>query len=250
MKHVMLFMPNDCAFDIIHRMGNSGIMQFDDLNGDITAFQRTYANYITKCQDLEQILLYFHSEIEAKNLILPVSPNLAKFMSKDAKKQDRNSFFKEKIATMTNHLGAKAKEVRQLNKVHKQLLIEFNQNRMLKYVIQEALKGYKQQIDPSTQLPMTETTNDYGEKIRFSRLTGVLNSDDQTAFERMVFRFSRGSCFLRFADIHDGSELAALGEDGASDYSPVLFEDPVTGKEVTKVVFTAVFVGSVLREKN
>jgi len=249
MKHVMLFMPNDCAFDIIHRMGNSGIMQFDDLNGDITAFQRTYANYITKCQDLEQILLYFHSEIEAKNLILPVSPNLAKFMSKDAKKQDRNSFFKEKIATMTNHLGAKAKEVRQLNKVHKQLLIEFNQNRMLKYVIQEALKGYKQQIDPSTQLPMTETTNDYGEKIRFSRLTGVLNSDDQTAFERMVFRFSRGSCFLRFADIHDGSELAALGEDGASDYSPVLFEDPVTGKEVTKVVFTAVFVGSVLREK-
>jgi len=248
MKHVMLFMPKDCAFDIIHRLGVTGIMQFDDLNTEVTAFQRTYANFIKKCEELERILKYFGDEIGSQEISLPAEPVVGEFVDKNSQQLSLgpgNSHYQEKISSMTTALGSKEKEVRELNAVYKQLVTEFNENRMLKYVLQEALKGHRQQIDPQAHMQKTETTTDYGEQIRFSRITGVVNSTDQTAFERMVFRFSRGSCFLRFADIYDGHEMSE--QDAAG--TPVLFVDPVTGKGVSKVVFTAVFVGSVLREK-
>ena len=52
----------------------------------------------------------------------------------------------------------------------------------------------------------TEITSDMGARIRFSRVTGVINTSDRSAFHRLVFRFSRGSCYLRFFDIFEGPD--------------------------------------------
>ena len=37
--------------------------------------------------------------------------------------------------------------------------------------------------------------------MRFSSITGCVLSDEKLRFERMIFRSTRGNCYLRFAEI-------------------------------------------------
>jgi V-type H+-transporting ATPase subunit a len=55
--------------------------------------------------------------------------------------------------------------------------------------------------------------------LRFSSLTGVVNTDEKVRFERMIFRATRGNCYVRFAPIRQ----------------PIV--DPETGDAVQKSVF-------------
>jgi V-type H+-transporting ATPase subunit a len=39
--------------------------------------------------------------------------------------------------------------------------------------------------------------------IRFRYITGVVPAMERVAFERMVFRATRGNCYMRFAEIDE-----------------------------------------------
>ncbi len=45
-------------------------------------------------------------------------------------------------------------------------------------------------------------------ELQFANITGVLPALDKTRFERMLFRATRGNCYVRFADIESNSEDA------------------------------------------
>ena len=55
--------------------------------------------------------------------------------------------------------------------------------------------------------------------MRFSSITGVVSTEEKSRFERMIFRATRGNCFVRFAPIKQ----------------PIT--DPNTGELVEKSVF-------------
>jgi V-type H+-transporting ATPase subunit a len=55
--------------------------------------------------------------------------------------------------------------------------------------------------------------------MRFSSITGVVSTEEKLRFERMIFRATRGNCFVRFAAIQQ----------------PIA--DPNTGDLVEKSVF-------------
>ena len=100
-------------------------------------------------------------------------------------------------------MTVKEKEIRELQRTYAKLLDESNRKRELKYVLREALKLHQER---DTVMEKTEITSDMGARIRFSRVTGVINTSDRSAFHRLVFRFSRGSCYLRFFDIFEGPD--------------------------------------------
>lgn len=45
--------------------------------------------------------------------------------------------------------------------------------------------------------------------MRFQHITGVILSEERVFFERMLFRISRGNCYVRFSDIRDALEVCA-----------------------------------------
>ena len=154
-------------------------------------------------------------------------------------------------------MTVKEKEIRELQRTYAKLLDESNRKRELKYVLREALKLHQER---DTVMEKTEITSDMGARIRFSRVTGVINTSDRSAFHRLVFRFSRGSCYLRFFDIFEGPDEVSFSVSFLFVHTHILthklyvqeevvFTDPVTGEPVTKSVFIAVFPGSKLRDK-
>jgi V-type H+-transporting ATPase subunit a len=235
MKHVMIFTPEECAFDLINTLGNLGVMQFDDLNTHKTAFQRTYANSIKRCEEIERILTYIKGEAESMGVDMKDPPEITDFLNRTDDVQQQNTQANERISQMLQRLTSKEKEIRELQKTYAKLLNESNQKRELRYVLTEAMRLHREQ---DKVMDKTEITSDMGARIRFSRVTGVINTNDRSAFHRLVFRFSRGSCYLRFFDIFEGPQE-----------EEVVFTDPLTGEFVHKTVFIAVFPGSKLRDK-
>jgi V-type H+-transporting ATPase subunit a len=67
--------------------------------------------------------------------------------------------------------------------------------------------------------------------MRFESVTGVVNSDEKSRFERMLFRSTRGNCYIRFAPIEQD------------------ISDPETGGNVHKHVFIIFFKSAAIERK-
>jgi V-type H+-transporting ATPase subunit a len=70
-----LMIPAEAAHDTIAALGEVGMLQFKDLNADRTAFQRTYANQIKRCDEMARQLRFFTSEVEKAGIL--VAPRLS-----------------------------------------------------------------------------------------------------------------------------------------------------------------------------
>ena len=70
-----------------------------------------------------------------------------------------------------------------------------------------------------------------GGDMRFDSVTGVIEKAERTRFERMIFRSTRGNCYIRFSEIEDD------------------VTDPVTGAIVKKEVFIIFFKSSSIERK-
>jgi len=69
-----------------------------------------------------------------------------------------------------------------------------------------------------------------GDDMSFTNIAGVLPSSDKEQFERMLFRSTRGNCYVRFADIEE----------------PLV---DATGQKVSKVVFIIFFKSTAIETK-
>ena len=67
-------------------------------------------------------------------------------------------------------------------------------------------------------------------ELTFSNITGVLPTADRARFERMLFRATRGNCYVRFADIDE-----------------MLVDS--TGNEISKVVFIVFYKSTAIEGK-
>jgi V-type H+-transporting ATPase subunit a len=182
-------------------------MQFDDLNTHKTAFQRTYAAQIKRCEEIERILSYIKGEAESMGVTLQDAPEITDFLNRTDGNIQQNTQANKRISQMLQKLTSKEKEIRELQRTYSKLLDESNRKRELKYVLREALKLHQ---ESDNVVEKTEITSDTGARIRFSRVTGVVNTSDRSAFHRLVFRFSRGSCYLRFFDIFEGPDEVSI----------------------------------------
>ena len=63
MQFVQLVIPAEAAHDTVARLGHVGLMQFKDLNTDKSAFQRTYANQVKRCDEMQRKLRFLLDEM-------------------------------------------------------------------------------------------------------------------------------------------------------------------------------------------
>jgi len=63
MQLVQLVIPAEAAHDTVEKLGYVGKMQFKDLNKDKSAFQRTYANQVKRCDEMQRKLRFLLEEM-------------------------------------------------------------------------------------------------------------------------------------------------------------------------------------------
>lgn len=65
MAYVSIIVNEDAAHTCISDLGKLGMIQFTDLNPELTAFQRRYVAYIKRIDELERKLAFFGEEVRA-----------------------------------------------------------------------------------------------------------------------------------------------------------------------------------------
>ncbi|VDM47557.1 unnamed protein product [Toxocara canis] len=59
-----LFLQTEAAYTCVAELGELGLVQFRDLNPDVSAFQRKFVNEVRRCDEMERKLRFLEREIK------------------------------------------------------------------------------------------------------------------------------------------------------------------------------------------
>jgi len=215
MQLVQLFVQIDAAHDTVDELGKLGLIQFRDLNPDVSPFQRNFVNEVKRCDEMERRLGYFSSQISAEEQALQEerkdSGGLVKLEeSRDegAKKEFKN------MNELDSHFEELEKELSQMSTNHKMLEKNHVELIELRHVLQKDTSFFDETLDMEKSEEIEHETAkplvDKGEAItvgnravKLGFITGVVPRDKFISFERVLWRVLRGNLYMKHAEIEE-----------------------------------------------
>lgn len=230
MQLVQLIIPAEAAHDTVYHLGEVGLLQFKDLNSDKSAFQRTYANQVKRCDEMLRQLRFFSDMIGKAGLTA-----VPRLRDKELEIDE----LEMKLVDLERELLESNANVEKLRRSQNELV-------ELQLVLEKAggffdaaragagLARDYDRPDSSGNLEGAEAGAPMAggkASVRLGFVTGVVPSERAEAFERVLFRTTRGNMFLKQSPI-EGK-----------------VEDPASGEKVLKTVFVIFFAGERARQK-
>lgn len=216
-----LFIQPEAAYPLMSELGELGVVQFRDLNEDVNAFQRKFAAEVIRCDDMERKLRYIEAEMHKDKVEIP-------YLAEQPKAP-----IPREIIDLEAHLDKTEKEILEMSESSVRLKSNFMELTELKYVLEKTQSFFNERedsaIDSSHKALISEDAIHQVTRCQLSFVAGVIGRERIPAFERMLWRISRGNVFLRQVDIDQ------------------TLEDPITGNEMHKTVFVAFFQGEQLK---
>lgn len=235
MQLVQLIIPMESAHLTVSYLGDLGLLQFKDLNAEKSPFQRTYAAQIKKCGEMARKLRFLKEQMEKAG----VSPS-----SKPVTRVDID------MDGLEIKLGELEAELVEMNANNDKLQRTYNELIEYKLVLQKAGEFFSSALRSAAALqreiesrqvgeeslgaPLLadqEMSTDSSKQVKLGFLTGLVPKDKSVAFERIIFRATRGNVFIRQAAVEE----------------PVT--DPVSGEKVEKNVFVVFYSGERAKTK-
>lgn len=220
-----LFIQPEAAYASIAELGESGCVQFRDLNDQINSFQRKYVTEVRRCDDMERRLRYVENELRKDEIKLPVlnpdqepvAPNPREIIDLEAQLEKTENELREMSANGAS-LDANFRHMHELKSVLENTEGFFSDN--------EAIN-----LDSNRFIDPNDPAQAGAQRGQLAFVAGVIKLERFFSFERMLWRISRGNIFLRRNDISG------------------LCDDPETGRKVLKTVFVAFFQGEQLKQR-
>lgn len=254
MSFLRLYFERGAAHATVDELGKLGIVQFNDLNPEQSAFQRSFSANVRLCDDMQRRIRFLQSQIhsqptlELPDLIIP--PDVYESRSHSLRLDDLDvslASYEQNLLQMNSHwdtLNMQRSELVELRYVLEKGADFFNNAPRVHLASYGSLGLLDPSMDannlysstsglplideaptPRTGLSATATTS------LLSYFAGVIDMTKVHTFERVLFRATRGNCFARFSEI------------------PELLIDPVSGDNVVKCVFMVFFSGSEVKAK-
>lgn len=219
-----LFIQPEAAYSAVATLGEAGIVQFRDLNADVNAFQRKFVSEVRRCDEMERKLRYIEAEVNKDKVTIPESTDYP------------NAPNPREIIDLEAHLERTESEI--LESSHNAVNLKFNYLELteLKHLLEKTHSFFQEQEgsgggDSLTKALISEEGQAPASRGRLGFVAGVVPRERVPAFERMLWRISRGNVFLRQAELEEP------------------LEDPNTGNEIFKTVFVAFFQGEQLKSR-
>jgi len=251
MEYISLIVNEDAAHDCLSDLGQLGMIQFTDLNPDLTPFQRRYVSYVKRCDELERKLRFFGSECDKCEIPLESAGTVDNFLASETSNANSPSgeTGAQLLETLEVELEGYESQLRELNTYSEKLTLEYNEKVELQEVLEKARQFFMTDAPRLAVSELTATAAPRGDKeenlldaeggaeagrdmdMRFSSVTGVVSSEERVRFERMIFRATRGNCYVRFAEIKQA------------------ITDPVSNMDVEKHVFIVFFKSLSIEKK-
>lgn len=256
MEYVSLIVNEDAAHQCLTDLGKLGVIQFTDLNPDLTPFQRRYVSFVKRCDELERKLRFFANECDRFDLTIDNAGTVDNFLAMppviSAGPGAGGESGAQLLDTLESEVEQYETQLKDLNSFSEKLTIEYNEKVELQEVLEKARRFFMTDAprlavsELTTQPEATARVHDRevnlleggGDEgivrdmdMRFSSITGVVASEEKSRFERMIFRATRGNCYVRFAPITE----------------PIT--DPVSGELTEKHVFIVFYKSASIENK-
>ena len=176
--------------------------------------------YVRRCDELERKIRFFATEIGKFDLEQTSAGTVDQFLAKPQSVSGSGEASKasgQVLETLEAELEGYESQLRELNSYSEKLTIEYNEKVELQEVLEKARRFF---MSDAPRLAVSELTagnatsadneaslleSEGGIRpdldMRFSSITGVVASEEKSRFERMIFRATRGNCYVRFAPI-------------------------------------------------
>lgn len=230
MTLVQLIIPAESAHETVTNLGELGLLQFKDLNADKSPFQRTYANQVKRCGDMARILRFFKDQMGKAGISVAARATTPKELDLDELEVKLGELETEllEINSNSDRLLRSYSELLEFQLVLKKAGIFFSsaQSTASRYQRLEDSSAFSGDVPMDIPLLLEqEMQTDPSKHSRLGFITGLIAKTKVAAFERILFRATRGNLFFKQAAVE----------------GPVL--DPATNEKVEKLVFVVFFSG-------
>eukprot|EP00242_Pyramimonas_sp_CCMP2087_P004638 CAMPEP_0198211454 /NCGR_PEP_ID=MMETSP1445-20131203/23973_1 /TAXON_ID=36898 /ORGANISM="Pyramimonas sp., Strain CCMP2087" /LENGTH=838 /DNA_ID=CAMNT_0043885717 /DNA_START=197 /DNA_END=2713 /DNA_ORIENTATION=+ len=241
MMLAQLIIPADAAHETITLLGQVGMFQFKDLNTDKSAFQRTYANQVKRCDEMLRKLRFFNDQITKADIMVSPKAGIQRPYDLDELEAKLEELESELLEVNGNQdkLSRSHSELVELQLVLEKAGGFFDEAMTGANTIQEEL--HMRETFPERALSIEEPllpdsielqeTGGMRNLNQLGFVTGLVLTEKAASFERVLFRATRGNMFLKLAHI-EGK-----------------VNDPALGTKMEKSVFVVFFAGERARTK-
>jgi V-type H+-transporting ATPase subunit a len=228
MSMVQLYISNEIGREVVNALGEVGLVQFRDLNGDVSAFQRTFTQEIRRLDNVERQLRYFHNQMDKSGIPL-------RKLDLDVETLAAPSTTEiDELAERGQSLEARIQQLNDSYETLKKREVDLTEWR---WVLREAggffdrAHGNVEEIRASTEdddAPLLQDVEQHHQAPDVERsfggmnigfVAGVISRDRIAAFERILWRTLRGNLYMNQSEI------------------PEPLVDPTTNEAVNKNVF-------------
>ena len=191
MGYYNIIIPYDQAWEVLNKLGKLSAVQLIDQNSDKAVFNRSYASQIRRCEEAERRLRFLAQEQERFKVPVtaPRDPALVIDMI-DGDLRASKTPAQTHFENLENHLEDLENSLISQLKNYEQLSTGMDFLKEKKVVISKAREEFAVEAEQ------------YGGSI-FSRIAGIIESEDINRFKRMVFRITRGNALSFFYEIVD-----------------------------------------------
>lgn len=206
MQLIQLFVQVEAAHDTVDELGKLGLVEFRDLNPEVSAFQKNFVNEVRRCEDMERRVRFFEEVIqkEKQDILADKSPRdketlalLQKYNAADVTLRPFNE-----LETQFEELE---KELLQLRGNQEVLDRNFNELTEMKYVLTKDAVFFSEAVEGALeQVPLVpEDKSDKEKVIKIGFYTGAVKRDKFFAFNTVLWRSLRGNMLIKYAELED-----------------------------------------------
>ncbi|KAF0318698.1 vacuolar ATP synthase 98 kda subunit [Colletotrichum asianum] len=228
MSMVQLYISNEIGREVVTALGELGLLQFRDLNGEVSAFQRTFTQEIRRLDNVERQLRYFYAQMEKAGI------PLRKFDVDAERLANPSTSEIDELAERSQGLEQRVYQLNDSYETLKKREVELTEWR---WVLREAggffdrAHGNVEEIRASTDnddAPLLQDVEQHNSAPEVERsfsgmnigfVAGVINRDRVASFERILWRTLRGNLYMNQSEI------------------PEPLVDPTNNEEINKNVF-------------
>ncbi|XP_055585817.1 V-type proton ATPase 116 kDa subunit a 1 isoform X2 [Uranotaenia lowii] len=220
-----MFIQPEAAYTSVSELGETGAVQFRDLNAEVNAFQRKFVGEVRRCDEMERKLRYIETEVKKDKVKIPEIYN-------DYPRAPNP----REIIDLEAHLEKTESEILELSQNAINLKSNYLELTELKHVLERTQNFFFEQegavnMEATRSNLIVDDANAAQNRGRLGFIAGVIQRDKVPGFERMLWRISRGNVFLRQVELENP------------------LEDPATANQIYKTVFVAFFQGEQLKNR-
>ncbi|CAH1444814.1 unnamed protein product [Lactuca virosa] len=262
MHLIQVIIPIESARLTVSYLGDIGLIQFKDLNVEKSPFQRTYAGQIKRCAELARKLRFFKDQMSKADIIPSGKLDTKAGLNLDDLEVNLGDLEAELVEINANS----EKLQRGYNELVEYKLVLQKVYLMpvlfphllatlllFAFMVSNCFTGWRvfqsgskqccrqhgegsshQGAEESLETPLLtdqESTVDQGKQVKLGYITGLVAKEKAMAFERILFRATRGNVFLRQSSVDEA------------------VTDPSSGEKVQKSVFVVFFSGERAKSK-